>query len=81
MRAVDVAIIAATGCVAALWLFVVFSGRPQARVVCHDPERGHLSADMDPSNAVETPDGWVLYFPNDRIGPRVQVWAECEVRQ
>lgn len=52
-----------------------------ARVVCHDPELGHSSADMPMVNATRTPDGWVLYFPHNRIGPTAQVWAECEVRQ
>lgn len=79
MRAVLPALAAVT--MTAAGLIWALAEPPQARVVCHDPELGHLSAGMDPSNAVETPDGWVLYFPNDRIGPHVQVWAECEVRQ
>lgn len=47
---------------------------PQVRVVCHDPDKGHLSADVDRDDAIETPCGWVL-----RLGAakRVEVWQGC----
>lgn len=84
MRGATATVAAISGAsVAAAFAALALGGglRTDARVVCHDPERGHLSADMPMVNATRTPAGWVLYFPNDRIGPRVQVWAECEVRQ
>lgn len=55
---------------------------PQARVLCADPVRGLLSADMDMINVTRTPEGWVLYFPHrlDAVR-RVEVWQDCEVDQ
>ena len=55
---------------------------PQARVLCADPVRGHLSADMDLTDATQTPEGWVLHFPHRLdAGRRVEVWQDCEVHQ
>jgi hypothetical protein len=77
----DVGIIAAFACAAALWWLVVCGGAPQARVLCTDPVRGRLSADMDMGNVTQTPEGWVLYFPRRDPERQVEVWRECEVHQ
>lgn len=55
---------------------------PQARVLCADHVRGHLSADMDLTDVTQTPEGWVLHFPH-RQDParRVEIWQDCEVHQ
>lgn len=55
---------------------------PQARVLCADPVRGLLSADMDMTDITQTPDGWVLHFPHRQDADRkVEVWRDCEVHQ
>mgnify|MGYP007071605527 CR=1 FL=1 len=55
---------------------------PQARVLCVDPVRGNLSADMDLPNVTQTPEGWVLHFPHRQDADRkVEVWQDCEVHQ
>ena len=59
-------------------------GRPgEARVLCRDPERGYLSADMPLTSVTQTPGGWVLYFPRGGLssGRNIEVWQECEVHQ
>ena len=60
------------------------AGRPDdARVLCRDPGRGNLSADMPLTSVTQTPGGWVLYFPRGGLssGRNVEVWQECEVHQ
>ena len=60
------------------------AGRPDdARVLCRDPGRGYLSADMPLTSVTQTPGGWVLYFPRGGLssGRNVEVWQECEVHQ
>ena len=60
------------------------AGRPgDARVLCRDPGRGSLSADMPLTSVTQTPAGWVLYFPRGGLssGRNVEVWQECEVHQ
>lgn len=67
----------------ALFAALVFGDghRDDALVLCRDADLGRLSAYMDVRDVTPTADGWVLYFPNARISPHVQVWAECEVHQ
>lgn len=60
------------------------AGRPDdARVLCRDPGRSSLSADMPLTSVTQTPGGWVLYFPRGGLssGRSVEVWQDCEVHQ
>lgn len=76
------AIIIAVVDIAILVALILGAGRPDdARVLCRDPERGYLSADMDPNNVTRTPDGWVLYFPRRSPERQVEMWDACEVHQ
>lgn len=75
--------VAFASAIALLWLAALASGllNNQARVICQDPSRGHLSADMDIQDVFETPAGWVLYFPHRADQERrVEFWVSCEVR-
>ena len=57
-------------------------GRPDdARVICRDPGRGYLSADMPLTSVTQTPSGWVLYFPRRAPERQVEMWDACEVHQ
>lgn len=56
------------------------SAQGQVRVLCSDPVRGYLSADMNLGDAMQTPHGWVLYFPHRAAERRVEFWETCEVR-
>lgn len=57
------------------------AGRPDARVLCRDPWRGNLSADMPLTSVTQTPSGWVLYFPRRAPERQVEMWDACEVHQ